>query len=62
VVLEVLGYTSKEKQRQDGGMLPVEQADDLPARVRQPSNNGIALLEVWIADAEMTEGRVPRDK
>jgi len=56
VVLEELGYAGKEKQGQDGGMLTVEQADNLPARVGRPPNDDIALLEVWMANAEMTEG------
>lgn len=62
VVLEALGYAGKEKQGQDGGVLPVEQADDLPAGVGRPPNDDIALLEVWMADAEMAEGGVPRDE
>jgi hypothetical protein len=28
VFLEALGYAGKEKQGQDGGVLPVEQVDD----------------------------------
>lgn len=32
VVLETLGDAGKEKYRQDGGVLPVEQADDLASR------------------------------
>ena len=43
-------------------MLPVEQADDLPARVGRPPNDNIALLEVWMADVEMAEGGVLRDE
>lgn len=62
MVLETLGYSCKEKGGQDGGVLPVEQADDLPARVGRPPNDDIALLEVWMADAETTEGGVPRNE
>ena len=46
----------------DGNMLPVEQANDLPVRVGRPQNDDIALLEVWMADAEMAEGGVPADE
>jgi hypothetical protein len=60
VVLEVMGYAGKEKRGQDGGVLPAEQADNLPARVGRPPNDDIALLEVWMTDAEMTEGGVHR--
>ena len=62
VVLETLGYAGKEKHGEDGGVLPVKQADDLPARVGRPPNDNITLLEVWMADAEMTEGGVPGDE
>ena len=43
-------------------MLPVEQADDLLARFGRPPNDDVALLEVWMTDAEMNEGRVHRDE
>lgn len=62
IVLEALGYAGKEKQGQDGSMLPVEQADDLPARVGRPPNDDIALLKVWMADAETTENGVLKDE
>ena len=62
MVLEALGYAGKEKRGQDGGALPVNQTDDLPARVGRPPNDDVALLEVWMADAEMTEGGVPRNE
>ena len=42
--------------------MPVEQADNLPVVVRRPRNGDIALLKVWMADAEMAEGGVPGDK
>lgn len=42
--------------------MPVKQADDLPARVGRLPNDDIVRLKVWMADAEMTEGRVLRDK
>jgi hypothetical protein len=58
VLLEALGYAGKEKRGQDGGVLPVEQADDWPARgAGRPPNDDIAILGVWMADAEMAEGR-----
>ena len=53
MVLEALGYTGKEKQGQDGGVLPVEQANDLPARVRRPPDDNITRLEIWMANAEV---------
>ena len=62
VILEALGYAGKEKRGQDGGVLPVEQVNDSPARVGQPPNDDIALLGVWMADAETTEDGVPRDE
>ena len=62
MVLETLGYSCKEKGGQDGGVLPVEQADDLPTRVGRPPNNDIALLEVWMADAKTTKDGVSRDE
>lgn len=43
-------------------MLPVDQADDLQLRVGRPRNDDIARLEVGMADAEMTEGRIPGDE
>ena len=43
-------------------MLPVEQADDVPVRVGRPRNDDITLLEVGMADTEMTEGQTPRDE
>ena len=43
VVLEAVGYTGKEKRGQDGGVLRVEQADNLPVRVGRPRNDDIAL-------------------
>ena len=61
-ILEAWGYAGEEKRGQDGGVLAVEQANDLPDRVGQPPNDDIALLEVWMADAEMTKGGVPRDE
>ena len=61
-ILEAWGYAGEEKRGQDGGVLPVEQGNDLPARVGRPPNDDIALLEVWMADTEMTEGGVPRDE
>jgi len=39
-------------------MLPVDQADDVQVGV----DDDIAWLEVGMADAEMTEGRVPGDE
>ena len=64
IVLEAVGYAGKEKRGQDGGVLPVEQADDLSVNVRveRPRNDDIARLEVRMADAEMAEGGVPRDE
>ena len=62
VVLEALGYASEEKRGQDRGVLPVEQADNLPARIGRPPNDDVALLEVWMTDAEMDQGGVPRDE
>lgn len=38
--------------------MPVDQADDVQVRV----NNDIARLEIGMADAEVTEGRVTRDE
>ena len=43
-------------------MLPVDQADDMQVRVGRPRNEDIARLEVGMADAEMTEGRVFGDE
>ena len=43
-------------------MLRVELVDDLPVKVGRLRNDGIALLEVWMADAEMTKGAVPGDE
>ena len=44
-------------------MLPIEQAVDLPlARVGRPRDDDVALLEVGVADAELTEGWIPRDE
>lgn len=43
-------------------MLPVDQADDVQVRVGRPRNDDVAQLEVGMADAEMTEGRVPGDE
>jgi len=43
-------------------VLPVDQADDVQVRVGRPRNDDIARLEVGAADAEMTEGWVPRDE
>ena len=40
-------------------MLPVKQADDLPVRVGRPRSGDVALLSVWMPDAEMTVGGVP---
>jgi hypothetical protein len=58
VLLEALGYAGKEKQGQDGGVWPVEQADELPARgAGRPPNDDIAMLGVWMADSETAEGR-----
>ena len=62
VVLEAFGYTRKKKRGQDRGVLPVEQANDTPVRVGRLRNDNIAMLEVGMADAEMTEGRVPGDE
>ena len=61
-ILEAWGYAGEEKRGQDGGVLPVEQANDSPARVGWAPNDDIALLEVWMAGAEMTESGVPRDE
>ena len=43
-------------------MLPVDQVDDVQVRVGRPRSDDIARLEVGMADAEMTEGRVPGDE
>ena len=43
-------------------MLPVQHADDLQVRVGRPRNDDISLLEIGMADAEMTEGGVLGDK
>ena len=59
--MEKLG-TGKEKRGQDGGVLPVEQAANLPATAGRPPNDDFVLLEVWMADVEMTEGGVPRNE
>lgn len=42
--------------------MPVDQADDLTVRVGRPRNDDIVVLEVGMANAEMTEGRVPGDE
>jgi hypothetical protein len=58
VLLEALGYAGRMKRGQDGGMLPVEQADNLQARGDgRPPNDDIAILGVWMAGAATAEGR-----
>lgn len=43
-------------------MLPIDQADDVQVRVGRPGNDDIARLEVGMAGAEITEGRVLGDQ
>ena len=39
-------------------MLPVQQACDLPTILGRPLNHDVAMLKVWMAYAESTEGGV----
>ncbi len=42
--------------------MPIDQADDVQVKVGRRGNDDIVRLEVGMADAEMTEGRVRGDQ
>jgi hypothetical protein len=60
VVLQLLGYTGKEKQGQDGS---VNQTCDVQVGVNQLNrNDNFSRLEIGMADAKMAEGLVLVDQ
>jgi len=52
----------EEEHGQNRGVLPVNQADNLAARVERPRHDDVVVLKVWMAYAKVTESRVPRDE
>jgi len=61
-VLEALWNAGEEEHGQNRGVLPVNQADNLAARVERPRHDDVVALKVWMAYAKVTESRVPRDE
>ena len=56
IVLHALRNTSNQKCGQDRSMLPVQQTDDLQLGAGCPGHDDVGLLEVGMANTEMTKG------